>query len=210
MRPREDPDRILRSALRVFAQYGFKKATLDDIAADLGMTKGNLYRYARNKQDLYRATVASALERWQMRVRSAIEAQADPRIQFDTMCLTAVSYLADDDDLRRLLVRDPDIFPLFADDDPYASINRRSVDVIRRILKAGVDGGSFRPVDVDVVAETIFSIYKMFVIRMYIRSRDPSVLEVVQKTVDLITRGLFVSAAVPADQPHPNEERSHE
>ena len=101
MRPREDPDRILRSALRVFAQYGFKKATLDDIAADLGMTKGNLYRYARNKQDLYRATVASALERWQMRVRSAIEAQADPRIQFDTMCLTAVSYLADDDDLRR-------------------------------------------------------------------------------------------------------------
>ena len=213
MRPREDLDRIHRTALRVFADYGFKKATLDDIAAQLGMTKGNLYRYARNKKDLYRATVAGALEGWQARVRAAIEACDDPRAQFDTMCLTAVSYLADDNDLRRLLVRDPDIFPLFADPDPYAQINRRSLDIIRRILRDGVDAGIFRPVDIDAVSEAIFSIYKMFVIRVYIRTQDPSALEIVTHTVDLMTRGLFVCAASPeasaGRNPTPSKEAPH-
>jgi AcrR family transcriptional regulator len=52
---------------------GSKKATLDDIAAELGMTKGNLYRYAENKKDLYRNTVRHAMLRWQGRVREAIE-----------------------------------------------------------------------------------------------------------------------------------------
>jgi hypothetical protein len=39
------------------------------------------------------------------------------------MCRKAVDYLAQDDDLRRLLVRDPDIFPMFPQNDPFADVN---------------------------------------------------------------------------------------
>ena len=68
MKPKEDISTIYEAALEVFAEYGFKKATLEDIAGQLGMTKGNLYRYARNKKDLYRNTVRYALLRWQGRL----------------------------------------------------------------------------------------------------------------------------------------------
>ncbi|MFH1983419.1 MAG: TetR/AcrR family transcriptional regulator [Pseudomonadota bacterium] len=192
MKPKIDIDDIYRAALGVFAEYGFKKATLDDIAARLGMTKGNLYRYARNKKDLYEQTARHALLRWQSRVREAVSAETDPAAQFLTMSRTAVDILAGEADLRRLLVRDPDIFPMFPTADPYADINANSVDMIRDILAQGIAEGRFRPVDLNTVPEILFSIYKMFIIRMYLQSGDPSVQEMFAQTVALMTRGLFV------------------
>jgi len=191
MKPREDITTIYETALGVFADYGFKKATLDDIAAALGMTKGNLYRYAINKKDLYRNTVRHAMLRWQGRVRDAIEQETNATQQFHIMCGKAVSYLAQDDALRRLLVRDPDIFPMFPANDPYADINANSVAMIRSILERGIAEKCFRAVDLETVPEIIFSVYKMFIIRMYIKSRDPAQEEMFNQMVALITHGLF-------------------
>lgn len=191
MKPREDITTIYEAALGVFADYGFKKATLDDIAAELGMTKGNLYRYAQNKKDLYRNTVRHAMLRWQGRVREAIEREPDAERQFQVMCRKAVAYLAEDDALRRLLVRDPDIFPMFPANDPYADINANSVAMIRSILERGIAEQRFRAVDLETVPEIIFSVYKMFIIRMYIKSRDRAQEEMFTQTVALITQGLY-------------------
>jgi len=196
MKPKEDITTIYEAALSVFADYGFKKATLDDIAAELGMTKGNLYRYAQNKKDLYRNTVRHAMLRWQGRVRDAIEREPDAERQFHVMCRKAVAYLAEDDALRRLLVRDPDIFPMFPANDPYADINANSVAMIRSILERGIAEQRFRAVDLETVPEIIFSVYKMFIIRMYIKSRDPAQEEMFTQTVALITQGLFKEAKV--------------
>jgi AcrR family transcriptional regulator len=191
MKPREDIATIYEAALGVFADYGFKKATMDDIAAELGMTKGNLYRYAANKKDLYRSTVRHAMLRWQGRVREAIQQESDAERQFHVMCRKAVSYLAQDDALRRLLVRDPDIFPMFPANDPYADINANSVAMIRSILERGIAEQRFRAVDLETVPEIIFSVYKMFIIRMYIKSQDRAQEEMFTQMVALITQGLF-------------------
>jgi AcrR family transcriptional regulator len=195
MKPREDITTIYAAALKVFAEYGYKKATLDDIAARLGMTKGNLYRYARNKQNLYRSTVRHALRQWQHRVQDAMAGEEDVVRQFHVMCRKAVAYLAEDDALRRLLIRDPDIFPMFPAEDPYGDINADSVGMIRSILKRGMAEQRFRVVDLASVPEIIFSVYKMFIIRMYLKSGDRAQEKMFTETVDLITRGLFVQDA---------------
>jgi AcrR family transcriptional regulator len=197
MKPRSDIGTIYLAALKVFAEYGFKKATLDDIAEALGMTKSNLYHYARSKKHLYQDTVRFALLRWQGRVREAVEAEIDARARFFVMCRKAVDYLAQDDDLRRLLVRDPDIFPMFPQDDPFADINANSVGLIRAILKTGIAEGRFRPVDIDAVSEVLFSIYKMFIIRMYVRFKDPDIQQMFAQTIDLVTQGLFAVRDAP-------------
>ena len=196
MKPKEDIATIYEAALGVFADFGFKKATLEDIAAELGMTKGNLYRYAVNKKDLYRNTVRHAMLRWQGRVREAIEQETDATQQFHVMCRKAVAYLSEDDALRRLLVRDPDIFPMFPADDPYADINANSVAMIRSILERGIAEKRFRAVDLETVPEIIFSVYKMFIIRMYIKSQDRAQEAMFTQTVALITQGLFKETGV--------------
>ena len=191
MKPRIDTDIIFASALGVFARYGFKKTTVQDIADPLGMTKGNLYRYARNKRDLYEKTVRWALVRWQDNVRRATAGQSRVEDQFRVMCRSAVSYLATDPDLRQVLAADPDIFPMFAGRDPYGDINRASVDMIKAILKRGIQRGRFRPVDVDITAETIFGIYKMLIIRAYIRDEGQRLEQMFEQALELMSHGLL-------------------
>ena len=65
MKPRENIETIYKVALSVFAEFGYQKATMEDIAGKLDMTKGNLYLYVKNKKDLYHKTVTHALLGWQ-------------------------------------------------------------------------------------------------------------------------------------------------
>jgi len=191
MRKKERIEAVYEAALRVFARHGFKKTTVEDIAGELGMTKGNLYLYAKDKRALYEKAVEYALLRWQRRVREAVARESDARAMFTTMCLKAVEYLALDDDFRNVLVHDPEIFPMFPVRDPYERINRNSMAMIRFILEKGMADGVFRKVNPRTMPKAIFSIYKMFIIRMYIRPEGRQMRKIFDETLDLLTRGLF-------------------
>ena len=46
-------DRILKTALNLFAQRGFDAVSMRDIAGELGITAGALYRHYAGKQDIF-------------------------------------------------------------------------------------------------------------------------------------------------------------
>jgi len=50
----EIKDRILHTAYEKFQQYGFSKVTMEEIAADLGISKKTLYKYFSNKEHVLR------------------------------------------------------------------------------------------------------------------------------------------------------------
>ena len=46
-------ERILLSALRLFARDGYEAVSVSSIAAELGITKGALYRHYQSKRDIF-------------------------------------------------------------------------------------------------------------------------------------------------------------
>lgn len=54
-------DRIIASAARIFSQKGFQRASLDQVAADAGLTKGAIYWHFKSKNDLFFAILDSRL-----------------------------------------------------------------------------------------------------------------------------------------------------
>lgn len=48
---------ILHTALRLFARNGYEAASVSDIAGELGMTKGALYKHYKNKRDIFDSIV---------------------------------------------------------------------------------------------------------------------------------------------------------
>src|SRR5262245_44268798 len=54
---------ILRGASRAFARTGFAGTSMDDVAAECGVTKLILYRHFDTKEDLYRAVLQRVFER---------------------------------------------------------------------------------------------------------------------------------------------------
>ena len=182
---------ILNVSLKCFARYGYKKTTMDEIAAELGLTKGALYSYASNKEDLYQKAVANALAKWQTRVREAVEGATNPRDKFITLSYKAFKYLADDDEMRNILISDPDIFPMFPKDDPFREINENSRNLLRGVLEEGVATGIFRPIDLESATWLLFSIYKMFIIDTYVVSDQEATEKLFDDTVDLVLHGLL-------------------
>lgn len=57
-------EKILDGALEVFSRYGYRGATVDQIARACGMSKPNLLYYFRRKHDLYVAVLKRTLEMW--------------------------------------------------------------------------------------------------------------------------------------------------
>lgn len=55
---------IMAAGLDVFAQYGFRGSTLDQIAAAAGLSKPNLLYYFPSKEAIYTALLAQLLDTW--------------------------------------------------------------------------------------------------------------------------------------------------
>ena len=50
-------EKILHTALRLFARNGYEAASVSDIAGELGMTKGALYKHYKNKREIFNSIV---------------------------------------------------------------------------------------------------------------------------------------------------------
>lgn len=62
-RPDDRPQELLDAAFRTFAQHGYRATRLEQVAEAAGVTKGTIYYYFRNKEDLFRQTILRHRER---------------------------------------------------------------------------------------------------------------------------------------------------
>ncbi len=53
---------VLESALVTFGRYGYRKASMDQVAQDAGISRPGLYFMFSSKEDLFRSAVSRALE----------------------------------------------------------------------------------------------------------------------------------------------------
>jgi TetR/AcrR family transcriptional regulator len=79
----ENEEKILDGALEVFSRYGYRGATVDQIAEASGMSKPNLLYYFRRKHDIYVAVLRRTLEMW-LRPLEEISATGDPAEELTT------------------------------------------------------------------------------------------------------------------------------
>ncbi|ENN87484.1 putative transcriptional regulator protein, TetR family [Rhizobium freirei PRF 81] len=76
----EDPAKrhqILEGAKRVFMKMGFDAASMNDVTREAGVSKGTLYVYFANKEDLFAAIVNSERAHFVEIVRAALVDDAD-------------------------------------------------------------------------------------------------------------------------------------
>lgn len=97
----EIKDRILAAALSEFEQYGYAQSSMRRIASTAGITTGNIYRYFKNKDDLFHALLEPTyiqFIKYTMDIKEAID-QTNTIDAFETLnCIQLV-----DDTLVELL-----------------------------------------------------------------------------------------------------------
>src|SRR5205809_7540015 len=74
----EARSRILDAGSRVFAEKGYHEATMEDVAKQLGVSKGALYLYFSSKERLFEAMSRTAPRAFKEILYSTFNTQANP------------------------------------------------------------------------------------------------------------------------------------
>src|SRR5271165_3793460 len=77
-RRQQTRDHLLAAAAEVFAARGFHGASLDEVAAVAGFTKGAVYSNFKNKEDLFLALFKANYDREMAALRATLEASEMP------------------------------------------------------------------------------------------------------------------------------------
>jgi len=64
---------IIKAALQIFAQKGYKATTLDEIAEKSEFGKGTIYNYFSSKEEIYTEIITSVIEQHQIIIRKIDE-----------------------------------------------------------------------------------------------------------------------------------------
>ena len=155
-RSEETRIKIIEAAIKLFSNNGYNKASVDDICAEAGISKGAFYHHFKSKQELFLAL----LDGWLQTIDSAIEASKDMTAPETFMQMTeAFPYIFETagDGLPMFLEfwlqasRDKKIWE--ASIAPY----RRYHKHFTSLIKKGVDEGSFVEVDPELASRMIVS-----------------------------------------------------
>ncbi|HEY0163407.1 MAG TPA: TetR/AcrR family transcriptional regulator [Edaphobacter sp.] len=69
---------VLLAAIDLFARYGYRKTSIDDIAAAANVAKRTVYLHFESKADVFRAMALYLLELTRSRVETALKSEGSP------------------------------------------------------------------------------------------------------------------------------------
>ncbi|HPL17213.1 MAG TPA: helix-turn-helix domain-containing protein [Spirochaetota bacterium] len=82
---------ILSAARSVFAEYGFKKVTMDDIAGKLDMTRSALYYYFKNKEDVFIEVINHELGLYKNEMTACVDREDTPEKKLVALASNSIS-----------------------------------------------------------------------------------------------------------------------
>ena len=145
------PEEIIAAALDLFVERGFAATRLDDVAARAGVSKGTLYLYFENKEDLFKAVVRGnvlpVLQHGEALVENFPGSSTELARQLvrGWWDMTGSTKIAG---IPKLIIAEAGNFPDLAK-FYYDEVILRALSMFRRVLQRGIDAGEFREVDVD-------------------------------------------------------------
>lgn len=183
---------ILEASLQLFAEKGFHKVTVDEIAERVGLSKGTVYLYFKNKEDLFFSIVQEKAELLYQRLQSTIIAEKP-----FTECLRNYS--------QAFLVFFEDHKPYFKiahsesshlDANSHYRLHQISIklfkkffDLMDSLIEIGQKQKIVREVDKSVLSKSLRGILNSYTFHRVFLGSEESVEKEVDHLVDLFLHG---------------------
>ncbi|MFC5605634.1 TetR/AcrR family transcriptional regulator [Variovorax soli] len=153
------PGELVQAALDLFVEKGFAATRSEEVAARAGVSKGTLFLYFPSKEELLKAVISENLvgrfAQWNEQFESFEGSTPDMlrfcmRIWWESVGSTKVA------GITKLMLSEGRNFP-----DLAAFYQKEFVEpaheLLRKILRRGIDRGEFAPVDVNLAIYTVLA-----------------------------------------------------
>lgn len=148
------PEEITAAALQVFVERGYAGSRLEDVAARAGVSKGTLYLYFANKEELFKAVVREGLVSPIAEMRGLVDQFEGSTLELVRMMLfgwwerIGASPIGG---IPKLVIAESGNFPELAR-FYLAEVVEPAQAATVAIVKRGMARGEFREVNADMVA----------------------------------------------------------
>lgn len=193
--PVDTRDRILESAARVFAQKSFQGSSLDEVAADAGLTKGAVYWHFKSKSDLFFALLDSRFrQEFDEHLPEALareSAHADPKEGLKELLGSVVDRVEHDPDWPRLFLefmgqaREPEVRKRLA--SAYEDSWRMSAGLIAHQHRLR---GQTPPADPELMAIFWSALMDGLILAWQLNPERIQLDSLMPRIVDMLWRGL--------------------
>jgi len=152
---------IIDAAAARFTEYGYTKTTLNEIAAEAGMSAANLYRFFENKLDIAASVARRLLARREVALAAAVAGESSAVAQLQAYILAALRFDRELQDsaphLARMLEK------LLEERKELAALHRKArQELLARLFQAGMDSGELAPGDAQQIAQTLRAAFILF------------------------------------------------
>jgi len=194
---------ILAAAREVFAEHGYEKATIDEIAERAEFGKGTLYNYF---QDGKEGILFAVLDELYDEIVALMQEQFDPeaptatalRASFRQMAIAGFEYYIERRALFFIVVKECNRM-LFSDDPERSQYlmgqYRRMVDVLMPVLEEAKAAGAIRDVPTEAIAHTLLGNLDGLMVHLTLETRwedkAPTDLMTAAEAADFLTTLLF-------------------
>ncbi len=145
------PAEITAAALACFAARGFAATRLDDIARQAGVTRGTLYLYFPNKEELFKAVVRQAIGPVLARAQELIAASDAPSAELLRQVVRAIPDAVMEGPgsaIPKLVITEaanfPDLARFYLDE-----VVHPAKQLIAALVRRGIASGEFREIEAD-------------------------------------------------------------
>jgi TetR/AcrR family transcriptional regulator, cholesterol catabolism regulator len=107
----EQRKRILAAAVTVFSRRGYRAASMNDVASQVGLSKPALYHYVRNKQDLLVAVYEEVLDESLASARAIVAAAPSTREAVRRLVVDRAAYTCEHRDLLTICFEEESELP---------------------------------------------------------------------------------------------------
>ena len=153
------PGELLDAALDLFVEKGFAATRSEEVAVRAGVSKGTLFLYFPSKEELFKAVISENLSgrfgQWNAQFEAFEGSTPDMlrycmRIWWESVGSTKVS------GITKLMLSEGRNFPELAEFYQKEFV-LPAHELLRRILRRGIERGEFAPIDVDLAIYTVLA-----------------------------------------------------
>jgi AcrR family transcriptional regulator len=197
------PKELLAAALDLFVERGFAATRLEDVAKRAGVSKGTLYLYFTNKEELFKAVVREnivpALGEAED-IISSFEGHSADMLRCVILGWWERIGATQASGIIKLVMAEAGNFPELAK-FYHEEVITRSSDMMAGMFRRGVERGEFRPVDIEVMTQVLIA--PMLMLITWKHSVGPcnqgklQPMAFIESFLDMALHGLLPQPAAP-------------
>ncbi|MHC3775070.1 TetR/AcrR family transcriptional regulator [Pantoea agglomerans] len=149
----ENRAKLIAAARTAFAEKGFAAASMDELTASVGLTRGALYHNFGDKKGLLAAVVAQVDGEMAQQAKAAASGVSDA---WEKLVAEGIAYIrmAMDAEVQRIVLRDG---PAFLGDPSQWPSQNSCLEATRETITRLIDSGIMKPVNADAAAHLLNS-----------------------------------------------------